>query len=139
MLRDLYFDMLAETASDSLAPHQRSLILMSAQDAEADLDRRYPDLTRLTVCADGAPVGRLMLSSAGSHVRLVNLTLLPGVRGQGMGTHLVKDLLREATAAGYTMHAAVAKDSRAVRFLERLGFSPELDKGDSWDMVRQPE
>jgi GNAT superfamily N-acetyltransferase len=138
MLRELYLDMSADAAGGRLEPHQRSLILMSAQYAEAELDRRYPDLTRLTVCADGAPVGRLMLSSAGSHIRLVNLTLLPDMRGQGIGSHLVNDLLREARSASYTMHAAVSKDSRAVNFLERLGFSRELDRGDSWDMVRLP-
>jgi GNAT superfamily N-acetyltransferase len=138
MLRELYLDMLADATGGRLEPHQRSLILMSAQDAEAELDRRYPDLTRLTVCTDGAPIGRLMLSSAGSHIRLVNLTLLPDMRGQGIGSHLVNDLLREARGAGYTMHAAVAKESRAVGFLERLGFSREVDRGDSWDMVRLP-
>jgi GNAT superfamily N-acetyltransferase len=139
MLRELYLDMLADVAGGRLEPHHRSLILMSAQHAEAELDRRYPDLTRLTVCADGAAIGRLMLSSAGSHIRLVNLTLLPRMRGQGIGSHLVNDLLREARSAGYTMHAAVAKESPAVRFFERLGFTGEVDRGDSWDMVRLPE
>lgn len=138
MLRDLYLDMLGTDAEGDLEPHQRTLILMSAQQAEADLDRRYPDLTRLTVCADGLPVGRLLLSSAGSHIRLVDLTLLPHMRGQGIGTHLVNELIGEASVASYTLHAAVDKDSRAVRFLERLGFTYDIDRGYVWDMVCSP-
>ncbi|MGH3507335.1 MAG: GNAT family N-acetyltransferase [Nocardioidaceae bacterium] len=139
MLRDLYLDVLRTEHEEELQPHQRTLILMSAQQAEADLDRRYPDLTRLTVCADGLAMGRMMLSSAGTHIRLVNLTLLPHMRGQGIGSHLVSDLLREASAESYTMHAAVDKESRAVRFLERLGFSYDIDRGSVWDMVCTPE
>jgi GNAT superfamily N-acetyltransferase len=138
MLRDLYLGATSETPVDALEPHQRTLILMGAQQREAELDRRYPDLARLTVTVDAVPVGRLMLSSAGSHIRLVDLSLLPNVRGQGIGSHLVGELLSEAAVAGYTMHAATAKDSRAVRFLERLGFTPEFDRGDTWDMVVLP-
>lgn len=138
MLRDLYLDEVGTQDGEELQPHQRTLILMSAQQQEADLARRYPDLTRLTVCADGLAVGRMMLSSAGTHIRLVNLTLLSHMRGQGLGSHLVNDLLREAAEASYTMHAAVAKDSRAVRFLERLGFTYDIDRGSVWDMVCLP-
>ncbi len=135
LVRDLYLDVLTGSQVATLEPHQRTLLLMSAHQIEAELGRRYPDLTRLTVCVDEVAVGRLLLSSAGTHIRLVDLTLLPASRNQGIGTSLISELLSEAEAASYTMHAAVEKTNRAVRFLERLGFTQEIDRGDAWDMI----
>ena len=135
MLRQLCLDTFTGGDTASLAPHEQTLILMSAQQYEADLVRRFPQLVRLVICASGEPVGRLLLDSQDSRVRVVDIALLPQMRGQGIGTHFISELVTEAAGAGISLHVEVPKDSRALAFFERLGFTRTSDLGHAWALA----
>ena len=65
-------------------------------------------------------VGRPSDPIFGSRAEIKNLYVLPGYQGQGIGTHILKDLAAHAKAAGYgSVTLSVVKgNKRAARFYE---------------------
>ncbi|HEX3718965.1 MAG TPA: GNAT family N-acetyltransferase [Verrucomicrobiae bacterium] len=70
----------------------------------------------------GQAAGRMVVNRAEGEFRLVDLALLPAHRGQGVGTTLIQNLLRDGAAAGKPVRLSVIKGERAFRLYERLGF-----------------
>lgn len=70
----------------------------------------------------GQAAGRMVVNRTEGEFRLVDMALLHGHRGQGIGTMLIQNLLREAAAAGKPVRLSVLKGQRAFRLYERLGF-----------------
>ena len=89
-------------------------------------DRHYrtvwPDAERLIVAQGEVPVGRLYLGWSGEKVRIIDISLLPEARGRGRGSALLRDLQRQARAAGLDVSLSVVRDNPARRLYERLGF-----------------
>ena len=80
---------------------------------------------RLVVELDGQDIGRLYRRElSGPELRLVDLTLLPPWRGQGIGTALLLDLIAEAQRRRLLLSLHVAHDNPAYRLYTRLGFVP---------------
>jgi len=73
----------------------------------------------------GLPVGtgRLMAEAPG-RARIGRLAVLAALRGSGVGAELVRTLAAAARARG-ECEVVLAAQASAVRFYERLGFSPE--------------
>ena len=78
---------------------------------------------------DGWPVGRLYVDRWENEIRIVDITLLPEVRGSGVGTKLLTDLQKEARAAGKSLTIHVERFNRALSLYQRLGFQQVEDKG----------
>lgn len=116
-------------------------------DSQFDLQRRHFDThftrggRRIVVVAQGALVGRLDLWIAGPDpgemLRLVDISLWPDWRGQGLGTDLVRAVQALAAAEGRDLGLTVDKRIRAQRLYRRLGFHPVADNGPSLEMVWQ--
>lgn len=73
------------------------------------------------VCA-GEPVGRLYIDRRSDEIRVIDIALLPECRGKGIGTHLLTDVLTEATAAGLPVRIHVEVNNSARHLYQRLGF-----------------
>ena len=79
--------------------------------------------TTYVVEIDGESAGRLRVVRAPDHLELAGLQLLPAHQGQGIGTHLVEQLLVEARDTGLQMRLSVDVDNPRARALySRLGF-----------------
>lgn len=74
------------------------------------------------VLRDGAPIGRIYLHRGPSEYRIVDISLLPEVRGAGVGTALLRAVLDEAAAAEVVVTIHVERFNPAQRLYERLGF-----------------
>jgi ribosomal protein S18 acetylase RimI-like enzyme len=88
------------------------------------------------VTLDGTDIGRLQ-----SFVK--DDVLFPGqafvdksLRGQGIGTELVKGLIEEAASAGRAVTLGVVKTNPALRLYERLGFRTTHDDACNFYMRR---
>jgi ribosomal protein S18 acetylase RimI-like enzyme len=69
------------------------------------------------------PVGRYYLQRIAPEHLIVDIALLPELRGQGLGRLLIEASQREAQALGRGMHLHVLEQNIAARRLyERLGF-----------------
>lgn len=90
--------------------------------------QHYPSMSSHVVLVGGVPAGRLLVARWTSEIRIVDISLLPGFRGRGVGSRLLAGLQEEAAAAGRKLSIHVEKFNPALRLYERLGFLPVEDK-----------
>ena len=124
-LREVY----AETRAEELnhagldADQRRAFIDMQFNAQKADYLRRFPEADYDVVEYQSQPIGRLYLARSDEEIRILDVTLLSGFRDRGIGTHLLKRLLSEATEKRLPVRIYVENASRSVRLFEQLGFS----------------
>ncbi|MEP6665640.1 MAG: GNAT family N-acetyltransferase, partial [Nocardioidaceae bacterium] len=141
---DFILELYASTSADELRSlgwtigKQRTFIIMQAQTEDWNRGRLYPAMDRLTICVDGVPAGRMLISITDTVLHVVDLSLLPAYRGHGIGTQLLGEIMVEARAARVPLKVKVHKDSPAVRFFERLGFGSPGDTGAFWELTWMP-
>ena len=96
-----------------------------------------PDAFALIAESDGEPVGYAMVQLRGPEetwatgdrvAQLETLTVLPGHRGQGIGSALVERMHEELRRVGasHFVVSVIASNADAVRFYERLGLTTFL-------------
>lgn len=99
----------------------------AAQDAH--YTSNYDGATFSVVVVDGFPAGRLYVARWPEEIRIVDIALLPAVRGRGIGTSLLRELIDEAAAAGKRVSIHVERENPALRLYERLGFARVEERG----------
>lgn len=72
---------------------------------------------------DGQDIGFLKVRRDPQEIFLGDIVLLPEFRNQGIGTHLIRALLKEAAASEAMVWLKVLKGNPARRLYERLGFT----------------
>lgn len=111
-------------------------------DSQFDLQRRH---YRLHYALGGAfsilvcrrtrePVGRLYTHESPGDLRLVDISLLPGWRGRGLGAGLLTALQSLAAQRTGRLSLHVDPTNRAARLYTRVGFRVVDDSGMSWRM-----
>jgi GNAT superfamily N-acetyltransferase len=104
-------------------------IRMQFQAQHAWYQEHYGDAQFDLVLMDGVPVGRLYVHRRPAEIRLVDISLIPELRGGGIGSALLRELMAEAEAAGKPLTIHVEKYNPAMRLYLRLGFKPIEDRG----------
>jgi GNAT superfamily N-acetyltransferase len=85
-------------------------------------ERSSPRVDNRIILLNGHPVGRMLVDRSEAAILLRDIALLRGYRNAGIGSRLIQDLMKEATAAGKSIELHVLASSPAVRLYERLGF-----------------
>ena len=140
----LMLELYASTSKDVLDDlgwtigSQRTFVIMQAQTEEWNRGRLYPGMDRLTICVDDMPVGRLLVCMRNNVLHLVDLSLLPRFRGNGIGTQLLSEILEEARNARVPVKVKIRKNSGAIRFVERLDFGTPTDLGSNVELTWMP-
>jgi ribosomal protein S18 acetylase RimI-like enzyme len=75
------------------------------------------------------PVGRLWVDRRERSIHVLDITLLPEFRGQGLGTACLCRLTTEASARQVPLTVKVEFFNPARRWYERLGFVPQGEHG----------
>jgi GNAT superfamily N-acetyltransferase len=89
----------------------------------------YPNAEWLLVERAGAPIGRLYVEERAREIWLIDIALLPDIRGGGIGKALLGDLLEQARVAGKPVGLTVFKTNPARHLYARLGFAFVADEG----------
>lgn len=89
----------------------------------------YPDATFDVILVDGRPAGRLYVARRTGGIRVVDVSLLPGFRGRGVGTTVLRRLLDESADTGKPVSLHVERSNPALRLYQRLGFRVVADEG----------
>lgn len=88
----------------------------------------------------GEPIGRLYLDERDDELRVIDIALLPGSRGRGIGGAILRDVLDRARRAGKAVRVHVERTNAALRLYLRLGFELVEDRGAyllmEWDAGR---
>jgi ribosomal protein S18 acetylase RimI-like enzyme len=75
------------------------------------------------VLLDDQRVGRLIVDRGERELILVDISLIPEQRGRGIGTHLIRELLFEASSTTKSVRLHVLHTNPAKHLYERLGFA----------------
>jgi len=105
-----------------------------------EYDARYPDARYDVIMVDGIPAGRIWVGSDEKQIRLLDIALLAEFQNRGVGTHLLKQLIDEATSTKKALrHMVFVLNDNAHRFYERLGFETIEDLGGYKHMEYRPQ
>ena len=94
----------------------------------------YPAAERLVI-EKGEAIGRIYVDTRGE-VRLMDVTILPAWRNQGIGTRLLQALLAYADGLGRPASLHVEPFNPARRMYERAGFAVSETRGLYEFMIR---
>ena len=113
------------------------LLELQRRAQDAGYRQAFPDAEHCVIEADGVPCGRVVLDWKWDQVRVVDVALLAGSRGRGVGERLLRSLQQGAAVAGRRVRLCVAHGNPARRLYERLGFravaSDELNVEMAWE------
>jgi ribosomal protein S18 acetylase RimI-like enzyme len=88
----------------------------------AHFAEHYEELSSNVILVAGEPAGRLLVARWDREMRIVDISLLPHMRGRGVGTALLRDLMDEASESAKTLSIHVERATRALGLYGRLGF-----------------
>jgi RimJ/RimL family protein N-acetyltransferase len=102
---------------------QQSFVDLQLLARERHRDATRPGAALEIVTLDDIPVGQLDLDRTDAGVEVVEIALVPGLQGHGLGTAVLGQVLAEADAADLPVHLNVeVTNAGARRLYERLGF-----------------
>ena len=84
---------------------------------------------------DGQPVGVIKVLQDGRTWTIDQLQILPAYQRRGLGTALLRAVIREARQAGALLHLSVLKANPAARLYARLGFRTLGESAQSYKMT----
>ena len=97
----------------------------------------YPDGEFLIVLKRAQPIGRLYVGRLPGELRIIDVTLMPAHRGQGVGTSLMRWTLERADREGLAATLHVEPWNPAKGLYERLGFATVELRG-IYEFMRRP-
>ncbi len=138
--RELLLELYASTRADELAltdwsDAQRLAFVEMQFDAQTQhYSRQRPQAVCQLIVLDDRPnegsrkdraVGRLWVDREGDSLHVLDITLLPQARGQGVGSALLRELMAEAQQQGQQVTISVEVHNPARHLYERLGFKAQ--------------
>ncbi len=96
--------------------------------------QHYPETERLVLEQEGKPIGRVYVEETADMVHLIDIALLPELRGGGIGTAIIGDMLRQAAERRRKILLYVEKNNPVRGLYVRLGFVTTKDEG-VYDMM----
>ncbi len=141
----LLFRLYASTRAEEMALFQwdeaqaQAFLQMQFNMQKRSYEMQFPAAQHSIILMDGQEVGRLMVDRAPSELLLVDIALLPEVRGHGIGGKLIRELQEEAAREGKAVRLTVVRNNPALRLYERLGFVTVGDDGIYLEMLWRAE
>jgi ribosomal protein S18 acetylase RimI-like enzyme len=111
------------------AEQKMAFIQMQFKAQQMDYQQRFPNAEHTIIEVDGQPKGRLYLARLADSIRILDITILPAYRNQGIGTQILKDLMTEAEAAGLAVRIYIENFNPSLHLFERLNFSKVEELG----------
>jgi len=132
---DFLVEVYASTRADEMAmvpwtDEQRQAFVRSQFNAQQDhYGRKYPTASHDVILLNGRQVGRLYVARLEKEIRIVDLTLLPNERNNGIGSYLLKQLIEESGAKGKVTRIYVEDFNPSLNLFKRLGFNVTAQEG----------
>lgn len=130
-LRDLY----AQVRADELAPvpwpqeAKRAFLASQFELQHRHYSSVYVGADFLLIENNSGPIGRIYVHRTPAEISLMEVSLLPAWRGQGIGSALLHELLDEARASSTPVTLHVESFNPARRLYERHGFRLVENRG----------
>ncbi|MDB6025631.1 MAG: GCN5-related N-acetyltransferase [Verrucomicrobiales bacterium] len=124
---------LALTDWDQQQKHAFVLHQFTAQNQH--YQTRYPGAELQVIEFKGEAVGRLYTHEFPDRIHIMDITLLPGARKQGIGRFLLEQLQSRAQQQNKRVTIYVENYNPAKRLYERLGFTRKASEGEVYDFM----
>lgn len=108
---------------------KQSFLQMQFQAQQTHYRKYFPKASHDLILAEGVPVGQVYVDRRETEIRILDFALLPERRGQGIGFHVLQDVMREAQAANKTLSIYVERSSPSLRLFQRQGFIKAGENG----------
>jgi RimJ/RimL family protein N-acetyltransferase len=130
-LREVYACTRAQELA--LAPwsdEQREAFLRMQFDAQhSHYHAQFPEASFQIILHEAEPIGRFYVHRMEEEIKVLDITILPPHRGEGIGTSLIRELLDEGSRAGKAVSIWVEHFNPSRTLFERLGFSKIQEDG----------
>ena len=142
--REFLYRLYATTREEELSQvpwsdEEKERFLRSQFDAQHRYyQEQFPDARFDLVLRGDQPIGRLYVDARAEEIRLIDIALLPGHRGAGLGGRLMKGVLAQGEVAGVPVQIHVEHNNPAMRLYDRLGFEKVEEQGVYWLMRWSP-
>lgn len=143
--RDFLFKLYASVRAQEFAafgwpPEQLEVFLrMQFMAQQRSYESMYEQCGHQIIELNGAPIGQIRVNHEKDSALLVDISLLPEHRGQGIGGELIKALITQCSADRSALKLQVAQTNPAQRLYERLGFIRTGEDQMYIQMVRHPD
>ena len=104
------------------AAEKQRFLQMQFEAQDRAYRENHPDAACAILLVAGRAAGRLYLHETAEACHIVDISLLPEYRGRGIGAAILREVLRQAAAAGRRVTLHVEAPNPARRLYERLGF-----------------
>jgi ribosomal protein S18 acetylase RimI-like enzyme len=126
--RDFLFRLYASTRMDEIraigwdAVQQEAFLRMQFNAQQQWYQTTYSTAGNQIIEKDREPIGRMIVQREPDTWRLLDISLLPEHRGQGIGGELIRALINDCGNAGAVLQLQVVNTNPAQRLYIRLGF-----------------
>lgn len=129
-----------EVAMTDWPPEMQAAFLAHQHTAQhSHYSIHFADAEWLILEREAEAIGRLYLRDEPDSLHIIDISLLPDSRGQGIGGAVLCDILAHAQTLGKGVSIHVEKNNPARRLYQRLGFAMVEDRG-VYDLMRaQPQ
>ena len=123
-LRDLYASTRAEEMDllDWTPAQKRDFLAMQFHAQTTHYADFYPEAERAIIECGGVPIGRLYIDRREGEIEIIDIALLPEMRGRGIGKALLADVIAESRASARRLRIYVEHFNPARGLYDRLGF-----------------
>lgn len=124
-VRSLFLDTVAQELGASAWPEPMRSHLLGIQYTARRQSHiaNNPTAASHVIQADNVDVGWALVNTMPLEVRVLEIMVLPGMRGSGIGTAVIGEILSTAAAAGKPVRLNVnVTNQGAIRLYQRLGF-----------------
>jgi len=130
-LREVYASARApEMAMVPWSDEQKAAFLKLQFDGQdAYYREQYPAAEFQVIMNDDAPVGRLYVLRTADEIRIMDITILPDFRSQGIGASILKPLLEEAVGENKRVTIWAESFNPSQNLFRRLGFTLAQEDG----------
>lgn len=123
LLHALFSDAVAEQFGSLPQPQRQQLIRHQFDMRERQYRHSWPDAIDQIVIFDGTACGRRFWHEDAAELRLIDIALLSGFRGSGVGSELIRDLQQRSDAKSKPLRLSVHAENPACKLYRRLGFA----------------
>jgi ribosomal protein S18 acetylase RimI-like enzyme len=90
---------------------------------------RYPNASYSIINLEEQPIGRLYIERQEDKIKILDITVLPEYRNQGVGTKLIAEILQEGEQAEKPVQIYIENYNQSSNLFSRLGFQPVAEEG----------
>lgn len=117
---------------------KKAFIIMQSMAQLAEYKTKFPGAALQVIVYKKKDAGRFYTWENDKEIRLIDITLLPAFRGKGIGTFLLKELIKRSTKEQKKISLHVEPDNPALYLYSSLGFIRIKNNGRHYYMEREP-